>query len=84
MLAHSSHLLQHLYVACFATLKHSYRHLVEMSSWNGYYHDKFDFKPAAFPKARVEAFKSETIKNGFVASGIMLYNPERVLEKLNI
>jgi hypothetical protein len=84
MPAHSSHLLQPLDVACFAVLKRSYGRFVERRSRQGWHHfDKLDFL-ATFPHAHKEAFKSETIKSGFAASGIVPYNPERVLEKLNI
>jgi len=40
--------------------------------------DKLDFL-AAYPKARLEAFKSENIKNGFAATGLVPFNPEQVL-----
>jgi hypothetical protein len=84
MLAHSSQYLQPLDVACFGPLKRFYGRLIEKRSRLGYHHiDKFDFL-TAFPKARQEAFKFETIKNAFAASGIVPYNPVRVLEKLNI
>jgi hypothetical protein len=82
--AHSSHLLQPLDVACFGPLKRFYGRFVEERSRLGFYHiDKLDFL-AAFPKARSQAFKVETIKNSFAASGVVPYNPERVLEKLNV
>ena len=47
------------------------------------YIDKLDFL-AAYPEARVSAFKALTIKNSFKAAGLVLVNPEPVLEKLNI
>jgi hypothetical protein len=45
--------------------------------------DKLDFLEA-YPLARIEVFKSETIKNSFVAAGLVPYDPDRVLSKLNI
>ncbi|KAL1979193.1 hypothetical protein VTN96DRAFT_6521 [Rasamsonia emersonii] len=45
--------------------------------------DKLDFL-AAYPKARMEAFKFDNIKNGFAATGLLPFNPERVLTQLNI
>ena len=45
--------------------------------------DKLDFL-SAYPQARKEAFKMDNIKNGFVATGLVPYNPERVLTQLNI
>jgi hypothetical protein len=47
------------------------------------YIDKLDFLEA-YPSARIEAFKSETIKNSFAAAGLMPYNPDRVISKLDI
>ena len=43
--------------------------------------DKLDFLEA-YPSARIEAFKSETIKNSFAAAGLVPYDPDRVLSKL--
>ncbi|KAL1970075.1 hypothetical protein VTN77DRAFT_6480 [Rasamsonia byssochlamydoides] len=45
--------------------------------------DKLDFLEA-YPKARMEAFKSENIKNGFAATGLVPFQPDRVLLQLNI
>ena len=89
---HSSHLLQPLDVGCFSPLKRAYghlvenkaRHLVENKARLGSNHiDKFDFLEA-YPQAHIEAFKHETIKNSFAASGLVPFRPERVLEKLHI
>ena len=81
---HSSHLLQPLDIGCFAVLKRSYGRLVEMKMRNGINHiDKLDFLEA-YPLARIEAFKSETIKNSFGAAGLIPFAPNRVISKLNI
>ena len=81
---HSSHLLQPLDVGCFSPLKRAYGRLVENKARLGFNHiDKFDFLEA-YPEARMEAFKADTIKNGFTAAGLVPFNPERVLEQLNI
>ena len=45
--------------------------------------DKLDFL-AEYPRARIEAFKPQTIQTSFAATGITPFNPERVLSKLNI
>jgi hypothetical protein len=45
--------------------------------------DKLDFLEA-YPSARIEAFKSETIKNSFAAAGLVPYDPDRVISKLDI
>ena len=81
---HSSHLLQPLDIGCFAVVKRSYGRLVEMKMRTGINHiDKLEFLEA-YPSARIEAFKSETIKNSFSAAGLIPFSPDRVLSKLNI
>jgi hypothetical protein len=68
---HSSHLLQPLDIGCFAVLKRAYGRLVEFKMRNGINHiDKLDFLEA-YPLARMEAFKSETIKNSFQSAGLI-------------
>jgi hypothetical protein len=81
---HSSHLLQPLDVGCFAVLKRAYGRCVEYVMRMGRNHiDKFDFLDA-FPTARIEAFKAETVRNSFTATGLVPYDPNRVISKLNI
>ena len=84
MPAYSSHLLQPLDIGCFAVLKRSYGRLVEMKMRNRINHiDKLDFLEA-YPSARTQAFKSDTIKNSFGAAGLIPFCPDRVILKLNI
>jgi DDE superfamily endonuclease/helix-turn-helix, Psq domain/Tc5 transposase DNA-binding domain len=84
MPAHSSHLLQPLDVGCFAVLKRSYGRLVETQMRLGFNHiDKFDFLEA-YPFARDEAYKFDTIKSSFAATGLVPYDPNRVISKLDI
>lgn len=81
---HSSHLLQPLDIGCFAVSKRTYGRLVETKMRRGINHiDKLDFLEA-YPTVRIEAFKSETIKNSFSAAGLVPFSPDRVLSKLNI
>ncbi|KAL1983171.1 hypothetical protein VTN96DRAFT_421 [Rasamsonia emersonii] len=81
---HSSHLLQPLDVSCFAVLKRAYVRLMGNNMLLGINHiDKLDFLEA-YPKAHTEAFKSENIKNGFAATGLVPFQPDRVLQQLNI
>jgi len=47
------------------------------------YIDKFNFLKA-YSQAHTEIFRPDTIKNSFVATGLILFNPERMLEQLNI
>ena len=84
MPAHSSHLLQPLDIGCFAGLKRSYGGLVDQKMRLGINHiDKLDFL-MAYPTARDSAFQALTIKNSFAAGGLVPFDPERVLSKLNI
>jgi hypothetical protein len=84
MPAHSSHLLQPLDVGCFAVLKRAYGRLIETRMRLGFNHvDKLDFLDT-YPNARFEAYKPETIKNSFAATGLVPYDPNRVIQKLNI
>jgi hypothetical protein len=82
--AHSSHLLQPLDIGCFAVLKRAYSQIVETKMRLGINHiDKLDFLEA-YPHARLKAYKSNTIKNSFAAAGLVPYNPDRVISKLDI
>jgi hypothetical protein len=84
MPAHSSHKLQPLDVGCFSPLKKAYGTLIEQKARLGVNHiDKFDFLEA-FPAARESAFQAETIKNSFAGAGLVPFNPDRVLSKLDI
>lgn len=47
------------------------------------YINKLEFLKA-YPQARLEAFKPETIQNSFAAASLVLYNLDRVLSQLNI
>lgn len=81
---HSSHLLQPLDVGCFAVLKRAYGRMVEDKMRLGINHiDKLDFL-AAYPHARAETYKPENLINGFAATGLVPFNPDRVLVQLNI
>jgi hypothetical protein len=83
MPAHSSHLLQPLDVGCFAVLKRSYGRLVEQKMGLGVNHiDKIEFLPL-YQQARREALIDRNIYSGFAATGLVPYDPDRVLELLN-
>ena len=84
MPAHSSHLLQPLDVGCFGPLKTAYGGLVEQRMRNGFNHiDKLDFLKA-YPTAHKLVFTASNIQNGFTAAGILPFQRQAVLEKLNI
>jgi hypothetical protein len=83
MPAHSSHLLQPLDVSCFAVLKRSYGRLVEQKMSLGVNHiDKQEFL-LLYQQARLDAIYKDNIKSGFAATGLVPYNPERVLSILH-
>ena len=80
---HSSHLLQPLDVSCFAVLKRSYGRQIEELMRLGVSHiDKTDFL-TAYTTTRQETFTYANIRNGFQATGLLPYNPDYVLSKLN-
>jgi hypothetical protein len=83
MLPHSSHLLQPLDVGCFSVLKRSYGRQIEGLMRNGVNHiDKQDFLEAYYT-AHTETMNQANIHSSFAATGVVPYDPERVLTKLN-
>ena len=83
ILPHSSHLLQPLDVSCFSVLKHLYRQEIEQLIRAGCNHiDKPDFL-SAYLIARKETMAINVIRNRFVGTGLVPYDPEQVLSKLN-
>ena len=84
MPAHSSHLLQPLDVSVFAVLKRAYGGLVEQRMRLGFNTiKKLDFLDA-YPTARAEAFKPQNIQSGFIATGIAPFEPNQVIQQLDI
>jgi hypothetical protein len=80
---HSSHLLQPLDISCFAVLKRFYGQQIEEYMRNGLNHiDKADFL-TAYIMARNESMTTNTVRSGFLATGLVPFDPERVLLKLN-
>jgi DDE superfamily endonuclease len=80
---HSSHLLQPLDVSCFAVLKRLYGRQVEQLIHNRVNHiDKQDFLEVYYT-ARIETMNQANIQSSFAAIGVLPYNLERVLAKLN-
>ena len=83
MPAHSSHLLQPLDVGCFSALKQSYGGLIEQIMARGVNHiDKHEFLPL-YRQARQAALHRNNIQAGFAATGLVPYNPDRVLSLLH-
>jgi hypothetical protein len=83
MLPHSLHLLQLLDISCFTVLKRMYGRQIEGFIRTGLnYIDKPDFL-TAYISARQESITPDTIRSGFAATGLVLFDPERVLSRLN-
>ena len=81
---HSSHLLQPIDMSCFSVLKRSYGHQVEQLIRRGIdFVDKADFL-VLYKHARIETYQPDTIRSGFKATGLVPYNPVRVLLTLQI
>ena len=84
MPAHSSHLLQPLDVGCFSTLKSSYGQEVASSIRLGINHvDKQEFL-SMYKPARTQALSPNNIRSGFAATGLVPYDPNRVISQLHI
>jgi hypothetical protein len=84
MPAYFSYKLQPLDVSYFTPLKKAYKILINQKARLGVSHiNKFNFLKA-FLAARKSAFQPETIRNSFAGTGLVLFNPDRVLSQLKI
>ena len=84
MPAHSSYILQPLDVGCFGLLKTAYGRQIENIMRMHITHiTKVDFFPAFFTAFQA-AITEENIKGGFRGTGLVPFNPESVILKLNI
>jgi len=84
MPAYSSHLLQPLDISCFSVLKRSYGTGVEEMMRNGINHVTKDDFISLYQPARKASFTLQTIQNGFKAAGLVPFNLEEVLSKLDV
>jgi len=81
---YSSYILQPLNVSCFAVLKKVYGQLVESYIRVGInYINKLNFL-ALYQQARVTILTQDNIKSSFIATRLVLFNPDRVLSELHI
>jgi hypothetical protein len=81
---HSSHLLQPLDVGCFAPLKKAYGQQVEDLMRSHINHiTKLEFLPA-FKAAFNASITKNNIYAGFRGAGLVPYNPDAVISKLDI
>jgi hypothetical protein len=84
MLAYLSHLLQPLDVACFALLKRRYGDVILGLACNcTSYISKETFLPA-FKTAFEQSITKENIRAGFRGAGLVLYDLQAVLSKLDV
>ncbi|OJJ29588.1 hypothetical protein ASPWEDRAFT_88119, partial [Aspergillus wentii DTO 134E9] len=81
---HSSHKLQPLDVGCFALLKQLYGQQISDAIQNGVkFINKVNFL-YHYQCVRHRAFSTANILSSFRVAGLIPYNPERVLLKLQI
>jgi hypothetical protein len=83
MPSYSSNHLQPLDVGCFAPLKEVYSAAVMKSIYNGIHHINKQNFLNLYRESR-KAISPKNICSGFEASGLILLNPQRVLDKLTI
>ncbi|KAF2195799.1 DDE-domain-containing protein [Zopfia rhizophila CBS 207.26] len=84
MPAHSSHILQPLDVGCFSPLKRAYRRQVEklMRNWFNYI-TKLEFLPA-FRDVFNESITKSNVQGSFQGAGLVLFNLDEVILKLDV
>jgi hypothetical protein len=81
---HSSHLLQPLDIGCFGPLKKAYsREIEELIRMRITHISKLEFL-CAFRAAFFASITEENIQGGFAGAGLLPYDPERVISKLDI
>jgi hypothetical protein len=81
---HSSHLLQPLDVGYFLPLKRAYRDQINSLIRSHINHvTKLKFLPA-FCAAYQQSITEKNIRSSFQAAGLVPYNPEAVLSKLDV
>ncbi|KAL2015161.1 hypothetical protein VTK56DRAFT_6180 [Thermocarpiscus australiensis] len=81
---HSSHLLQPLDVSCFGPLKQAYgRQIEDLIRMHINHVSKLEFL-YGFREAFFTSLTEKNIRGGFAGAGLVPYDPERVLSKLDI
>ena len=82
--AHSSHLTQPLDVGCFSVLKRSYdKELEDFIKAHINHITKTEFL-LAFKAVHFNTMTAENIKTGFRGTGLVPYDPQAVLSKLDV
>ena len=81
---HSSHLLQPLDVGCFSPLKKAYgRQIEQLMRMNITHISKLEFL-CGFKEAFFASITEKNIQGGFAGAGLIPYDPERVISKLDV
>ena len=81
---YSSHLLQPLDVSCFGLLKRAYgRQVEDLMRMHINYISKLEFL-YAFREAFFASITERNIQGGFAGAGLVPFDPERVLSKLDV
>ena len=81
---YSSHLLQPLDVGCFGPLKQAYgRQVEDLIRMHINHVSKLEFL-CSFRKAFFTSITGKNIQGGFAGAGLVPYDPERVLSKLDV
>ena len=84
MPSHSSRILQPLDLVCFSLLKRAYEDEISVLARYRTKHIKKESFLPAFVKAFNKAFSGDHIRASFRAAGLVPYNPEGVLSKLDV
>jgi hypothetical protein len=81
---HSSHLLQPLDVGCFGPLKRAYgRQVEDLMRMHINHISKLEFL-CAFREAFFASITERNIQGGFTGAGLVPFDPDRVLSKLDV
>jgi hypothetical protein len=81
---HSSHLLQPLDIGCFGPMKQAYGRQIESLMRAHINHvGKVDFL-CAFREAFFASITEKNVRSGFAGAGLIPYDPERVVSKLDV
>jgi hypothetical protein len=84
MPSHSSHLLQPLDVGCFGPLKRAYgRQVEDLMRMHINHVSKVEFL-CSFREAFFASITERNIQGGFAGSGLVPYDPDKVLSKLDV
>jgi hypothetical protein len=84
MLPHLSHLLQPLNVILYSLLKRYYSNRISLLARSRIYHVNKETFLLAFKEAYKKTFTTENVRAGFRGAGLVLYDLEAVLSKLDV